>query len=89
MATEKRLIDANALVVPKYKMEGRDLFNQGYCQGKIDGILEVKAIAPTEDVAEVVHGRWEYYSTNMMECSNCKRHTAPHCGAIMEDKYHE
>ena len=51
---------------------------------------------PTEDVAEVVHGRWEYYSTTMMECSNCKRHTArhrfkycPHCGAIMEDKHHE
>lgn len=41
-------------------------------------------------------GRWEYYSTTMMECSNCKRHTArhkfsycPHCGAAMEDKYYE
>ena len=34
--------------------------------------------------------RWEYYSTSMMECSNCKRHTAihrfrycPHCGSKM------
>lgn len=47
------------------------------------------------DVAPVVHGRWEYYSTTMQECSNCKRHTArhkfsycPHCGAAMEDKYY-
>ena len=51
---------------------------------------------PTADVAPVVHGRWRYYSTTMQECSNCQRHTArhkfkycPHCGAIMEDKYHE
>ena len=50
---------------------------------------------PPADVAPVVHGRWEYYSTTMMECSNCKRHTArhkfsycPHCGATMEDKYY-
>ena len=35
-------------------------------------------------------GHWEYYSTTMMECSVCKRHTSrhrfefcPHCGAKM------
>ena len=52
--------------------------------------------APAADVAPVRHGKWEYYSTTMMECSNCKRHTArhkfsycPHCGAAMEDKYYD
>jgi hypothetical protein len=36
-------------------------------------------------------GTWSYYSTTMMECSVCKRHTArhrfeycPHCGTKME-----
>lgn len=60
MVTEKRLIDANAIVVPKYDVEGRDLFNQGYCQGKTDGILEVKVLAPTVDAVEVVR------------CKNCE-----------------
>ena len=42
---------------------------------------------------EVKHGTWLWYSSTMMECSNCKRHTArhkfeycPHCGAEMEEK---
>lgn len=37
-----------------------------------------------------VKGTWKYYSTTMMECSVCGRHTArhryefcPHCGAEM------
>ncbi len=41
--------------------------------------------------AAIVHGRWTSYSTTMMECSVCKRHTArhrfeycPHCGAKMD-----
>lgn len=72
MATEKRLIDANAIVVPKYDVEGRDLFNQGYCQGKTDGILEVKVLAPTVDAVEVVHGRWEKYGKHDWRCSVCK-----------------
>lgn len=53
-------------------------------------------IRNTVDAVPVVHGRWEYYSTTMQECSNCHRHTArhkfkhcPHCGAVMEDKYNE
>lgn len=43
----------------------------------------------TEESVE--SGTWQYYSTTMMECSVCKRHTArhrfkycPHCGAKME-----
>ena len=76
----KRLIDANAIVVPKLYMKGRDLFNQGYCQGKTDGILEVKALAPTVDAVEVVHGAWDtvFYERNgtlasySHLCPNCK-----------------
>ena len=52
---------------------------------------EVISNAPTADVAPVVHGRWERYSTSMMSCSICRKHTArhkfnyfPNCGARME-----
>lgn len=48
-------------------------------------------IAP--DVVEVKHGYWIPYSSTMMECSVCKRHTArhryefcPRCGAKMDRK---
>ena len=87
MATEKRLIDANALK--------KEAWPERYTG---EGIIYVEDVdkAPTVDAVEVVHGRWRYYSTTMQECSNCQRHTArhkfkycPHCGAIMEDKYHE
>lgn len=46
-----------------------------------------------KDFVKVQHGVWEYYSTTMMECSICKRHTArhryqycPHCGSMMSGK---
>lgn len=46
---------------------------------------------PKADVAEVKHGEWIPYSTTMMECTVCKRHTpkhryefCPHCGARMD-----
>jgi hypothetical protein len=55
--------------------------------------LRCIAEAPTADVVEVRHGEWDYYSTTMMECSVCKRHTprhryefCPHCGAKMGGK---
>lgn len=45
---------------------------------------------PATDVAPVVHGRWERYSTTMMVCSICGKHVAQHrynycpsCGAKM------
>lgn len=48
---------------------------------------------PTMDVAPVVHGRWETYSTTMMACSKCGKHTAKHrfnycpsCGARMDEE---
>lgn len=46
---------------------------------------------PAADVEPVRHGRWERYSTTMMECSLCGKHTArhkfnycPNCGAKMD-----
>lgn len=46
---------------------------------------------PATDVAPVVHGRWERYSTTMMVCSICGKHVAQHrynycpsCGAKMD-----
>ena len=45
---------------------------------------------PAADVEPVRHGRWKRYSTTMMECSLCGKHTArhkfnycPNCGAKM------
>ena len=42
-------------------------------------------------VAPIIRGRWTRYSTTMMSCSVCGRHTArhkflycPHCGAKMD-----
>lgn len=56
-------------------------------------IGEAISNTPTADVVEVRHGEWDYYSTTMMECSVCKRHTprhryefCPHCGAKMGGK---
>lgn len=46
---------------------------------------------PAADVEPVRHGMWKRYSTTMMECSLCGKHTArhkfnycPNCGAKME-----
>lgn len=55
------------------------------CQAIID-----KRVKSADDVAIVRHGRWDYYSSTMQECSVCKRHTprhrytfCPNCGAKM------
>lgn len=51
-------------------------YKNGYADGKRDAAK---------------HGRWGPYSTSMMVCSVCNRHTArhrykycPHCGARMD-----
>lgn len=90
-----RMIDADALL--EEHCDGCSLEQREEC--KADPVCASAmwiVEAPTVDAVPVVHGRWEYYSTTMMECSNCKRHTArhkfrycPHCGAVMEDKYHD
>lgn len=44
----------------------------------VDDMLSEVMDAPAADVAEVRHGRWKRYSTTMMECSLCGKHTARH-----------
>lgn len=58
---EKRLIDANALEIPKYE-KSEDAFIDGYRQGKIDAILEVKTLTHTVDAVEVVRCKDCVYS---------------------------
>ena len=62
------------------------------CAKLMGGMDLVKCEDFTEyrDYRKVEHGTWNYYSTTMMECSVCGRHTArhrfefcPHCGAAM------
>ena len=86
MATEKRLIDANAL-----KVKGFADHDTG------EGIVFVQDIdeAPTVDAVEVVHGRWKYYhKQNKAVCTNCsferdldvnfgRAISCPNCGADM------
>ena len=79
-----RLIDADALL-EQMKRTNR------YFNVKFD-IEE----APTIEAEPVQHGRWDYYSSTMQECSVCKRHTprhrytfCPHCGANMRGESDE
>ena len=73
MLNKKRFIDANAIQVPKYKLGLFGLFKQGYYQGKIDGIVEIKALAPTVDAIEVVR------------CNDCKFFCNPGCPMQADD----
>lgn len=87
-----RYIDADVLKekLEKCKATTDDLFGMGICRG-IERAETVIDMTPTADVAEVKHGEWIPYSTTMMECTVCKRHTpkhryefCPHCGARMD-----
>ena len=88
MATEKRLIDANALL-SKFK-EHRDLYAPSWEAFKVSSISVKSRVdeidtcmadvinAPTVDAVEVVHGRWidRYggkYANPLYECSECKK----------------
>ena len=100
MATEKRLIDANALRTDTMAMCGVNEFVLENCNPYW---LFNRAIvnAPTVDAVEVVHGRWvkdEKASENHIEaiyvcsaCQNCeawgateKTNYCPNCGAKMD-----
>lgn len=98
MATEKRLIDANAIDYPEYfytRERHPDEFVEGFHQGKIDAINDIKALAPTVDAVEVVHGWWIEFNT-FMTCSECdtdwyygdndcdRFDYCPQCGAKMD-----
>ena len=78
-----RLIDADALVIPKYE-ECNNPFIDGFHQGKVDAIVEARSLAPTVDAVEVVrckdcteYGMCPIYYFHLKSpngfCSNGKR----------------
>jgi hypothetical protein len=81
MATEKRLIDANALMA---QLEERQAFlvkeyghRDHYTSGFVEATDKVEQ-APTVDAVEVVHGRWIMYldgdsivPDRFYRCSEC------------------
>ena len=80
MTNEKRLIDANDLMVRKpfciFKSAAMSSYNDGYL-ACADKAREAIALAATVDAVEVVHGRWECtYDEATGEtdvtCSHCK-----------------
>ena len=92
MATEKRLIDANAL----WKvLDEAGLFESGNPRHIAQQTVEEQ---PTVDAVEVVHGRWEKHEpTGFLGCSNCwdafveekwltegRWNYCPNCGAKMD-----
>lgn len=65
-----------------------DLCGCNFCD-IYNAICLIKSL-PATNVEQVRHGRWKRYSTTMMECSLCGKHTArhkfnycPNCGAKM------
>ena len=71
MATEKRLIDANATFELLRSLGSRD-----YRRDKGTIMDAMKMIShpeytPTVDAVEVVHGRWEHEKFDIYRCSNC------------------
>ena len=99
VATEKRLIDANAFV--KHFERAKEIAKVipgelgEIFQGLYDECIEEIKKQPTVDAVEVVHGRWELYpSDRSIKCTNCKmefllihmpytRNYCPNCGAKM------
>ena len=86
--TKQRLIDIDKVKSKAITLEGLDGNGIPY------DIMAVPVCTlediPTVDAVEVKYGHWDWYSSTMMECSICKRHTArhrfeycPHCGAKM------
>ena len=76
MATEKRLIDANALLELVQFRLPIDNHNAEVISGCVDITRRLIQNAPTVDAVEVVHGRWvdEFegkYANPKYICSNC------------------
>ena len=75
MASEKRLIDANAFLDEALKRytereRGRDLLYTA-CEVK-QNLADMICEAPTVDAVEVVHGRWIDESCGYWRCSSCR-----------------
>jgi hypothetical protein len=89
MASEQRLINANALLERMNVVTADDT-----CPLHIAAEIDQEiALAPTVDAVEVVHGRWiEYQIPHIMCCSECDWGTGvqsdfrycPSCGAKMD-----
>lgn len=98
MASEKRLIDANALLERVRTQDRIVFFTQR--SGKIyeafkQFLAELLKYTPTVDAMEVVHGRWVFGTANhreYMKCSVCLKSQTPtgvftycpNCGAKMD-----
>ena len=96
MATEKRLIDANALMDTIKKRTTTEYPNELWGLMLAQDFVES---ATTMDAVEVVHGRWGEYevfkgaaSLNGYPCSACgkrvsaKTNYCPNCGADMRER---
>jgi hypothetical protein len=91
MATEKRLIDAEALCF-RFVELCRLIDCVDDCVFHVDTIIDEIEEAPTVDVVEVVHGRWLTDSaTGISFCSECNcdaveadTNYCPECGAKMD-----
>lgn len=99
MLSEKRLIDANALMEYIHNHD-YELVSRMGCVDKgmfTEGIEHGINIQPTVDAVEVVHARWEeryipngkYVAWDGSYCSACgnkaaKSHYCPNCGAKMD-----
>lgn len=95
MATEQRMIDANALLgdiadIMREMPEPKDHYDNGYYSG-LDRAFEIIKQAPT---VEAVQGHWKY-GTRAAVCSECgfERHlddnfgaaiACPNCGVKMK-----
>ena len=99
MATEKRLIEANALVV--FLKDQREKETGVYSKGRNNGLnvaisaIQNEEICPAVEAAPVVHGRWIFGTANhreYMKCSVCLKSQTPtgvfaycpNCGAKMD-----
>ena len=85
MATEKRLIDANAM-----RQHWLDNGENEYVYDT-NSVLDSIDEQPTVDAVEVVHGRWMFRKNwDFFVCSECSyesskySHYCPNCGAKMD-----
>lgn len=71
MATEKRLIDANAMR-EEWLQNGENEYVYD-----TNAVLDSIDAQTTVDAVEVVHGRWNWISDSVVSCSNCERNFYP------------
>lgn len=94
MATEERLIDANALkeTVTTDYYEHFTRYHDTDQIALIDMVCDDIEEAPTVEAAPVIHGRWIPCENGGYYCSNCDTRVAflvhnkycPNCGAKMD-----